>query len=273
MPVTTTIIEPDADAWELARTMSEHDEVMRLILDETLDAAAEGQIMESGRTVCPTLSRVKSPLDRFPTSVRLPTCPRGYTGVWHTHATPDELRNPRNSVPDLATVALGEFDVVNVTGTRTAEFFVAADDRELLAERFNEILGGDFSSSREVAEAIMVGDIDTVAARRAAETELSELFKTTQTGFSDLDADIDEFVLVDPMAYDMHNVLESEMVYAPRFRRGGTYTDEVRRKKDQCYHALSEVNDGLPVNVGEVAFGAAIGTIVGTLVERFVFGR
>lgn len=186
-------ITPDPTAKELAMNMADATSIQKEILEETLASAQRGVIRESGRTICPSLTeRIKGPLARFPKSVDLQLCPggSGLTGVMHTHVTPDEIRHPKHSIPDMANVFLEGADASLVAGTETADVLVATDPREAAAGSFRDALGVEVQTTADVVDAFQTGLIpDPTAARDRVRSRLGPLFSTESTTFRDLTAE------------------------------------------------------------------------------------
>lgn len=285
-------VQPDSDAYDLADRMATNREVQKTILDETLDAAEEGTIMESGRTACGGGARIKGPLARYPTSVSLATCPLSAGGAWHTHVTPDEIRNPENSIPDMANVVYGNLDVSIVTGTESIDVFVAASDRAEMIQEFQNALGAEVESVDDVTSALRDGTINNpVSARNRVRRKLSPLFERRTVGFSQQGTRANELVPMGgdvPMfapSIDAHEAIAfgcskcgSQTVRTPSLTALALYhaTDEkktegVRESFDRCGREMQAASDSLGVDIRALVISQALGTIVGTMVERIVF--
>jgi hypothetical protein len=171
--------------------MIQRDEVMRTILEETLESGRQGNLTESGRTVCGTAKQPLPPILRRYAQVTLPTCPRTVGGTWHTHITRDQLINPENSLPDWANVVFGVIDVSIVVGAETSEVVVGSADRSKMQHELRQVLGVDVDSPEEVVEAIIDGEVQNPPmARVRLRQQLSPLVFEVETSFSDLARDI-----------------------------------------------------------------------------------
>lgn len=184
-------LTPDPDANALAMQMLRNTDTLRAVLEETLASAQNGVLKESGRTVCPRLQdRIMGPLSRFPRSVSLEQCPRGQAGLIHTHVTPDELLTPEHSIPDMANTAFHNVSASIIVGTQTSDVLVAPRNKALMQQAFHDVLGHRVGSTREVIQTMRRGDINPVQTRRELRDELSGLFRTEDTAFPGLTAEV-----------------------------------------------------------------------------------
>jgi hypothetical protein len=270
-------IAPDGDAEDLARRMMGNDDVQREILSETLDSAANGQIKESGRTVCGGGSSIKGPLGRYPTSVELDSCPRGRGGTWHTHVTPDEIRSPQNSLPDMANVIYGYLDASVVVGTDTSEAFIRSANPEAAKAAFEESIGAGVSGAGDVTNAVMSGDVNPTAARRRVRSNLSPLFIERPNGYSDMGSRVPDRVNL--AAPDGLELREAKM-YHPDFSGGPTgrvssvqqMNDTMDEAGKKAIAAASGIDEESPLgNLRNLAISSAVGTVVGEFVTRTLF--
>ena len=181
-----TNLRPAPEAKDLADMMVQMDDIHRTILSETLDGKDDGQIRESGRTICPRNGSVKGPGKRYPKSVQLAGCPLERGGTWHTHVSPGQLRNPNSSLPDMANVVYGLIDVSVVSGTDSTEAIISAEDERAMVGTFQQALGVEAESPEEVYEAVTGGEVNPIRARRRVRAALKPLIMTRQTGFPDL---------------------------------------------------------------------------------------
>lgn len=269
-----SIVEPSDSAYNLAQDMAESYDVMETILIETIESGAEGEFLESGRTVCDSLGGIKGPMGRFPTSVNLASCPWGLAGAWHTHTSPTELRTPNLSLPDMSTVAYGELDVVNVTGTQTATFMVGADDPDLSRRTFNEATGLNTTSSVEVSQAILEGHVNPRSARENARDALQHLFFTVETGFDDIEHGIVEQEGIFAYGHDEYDAVEATLYmhhYNEWSHTPDSWAEEFQQRVHNCQTSLAETANGSNINVGEIVVGTAIGTAVSNVVDRIFF--
>lgn len=250
-------------ATELATRMVENHDVMRTIIGETLSDAVDGDIREAGRTKCPEGGEIKGPLGRFPRAVDLAPCPREVGGTWHTHVTPDEIRNPVNSLPDMANVVFGLTDVSVVAGTETADVVVSETDETDAVAVFQNAIGETVSSTEDVVAAIEDGRIAPETARERAREALSELVFRVETGYGDLNRMVAQ-VPPDNWAAahgsGRNEAFTGNMVGTRTFAPESF--DEASKRAEQ---ALSNSS------VTQIAFSTAIGTIVGNIVEGALF--
>lgn len=174
-------LERDPAADDLLAAMLEARDTMATIVTETIEAHKE-----SGRTVCGQGGKLRGPLARFPSAVELNAqCPLKTSGAWHTHT--HQLRSPDQSLPDMANVVFRNLDASVVVGVETSDTMVAAADRDAMVERFQDALGLEVSSTREVVDALQAGLIpDPPAARRRARSRLGPLIGRASTSFPDL---------------------------------------------------------------------------------------
>lgn len=271
MSIQTAQVTPDESAYDLASRMLSDDETQREIISETLTAAEEGGITESGRTACGDGSRILGPQGRHPTSVNLSMCPFERGGAWHTHVTPDEVRDPNNSIPDMANVVYGLLDVSVVSGTRSSEAIVRADDPDAAREEFNDALGIQASSPKDVVDALMDGRIpDPADAAERVRSRLSSLFKRVRNGFSDLDAwanDV-EYGMVSMQMYEHDAVAYS--TYTSGAVHG--YGNHMVQSFADATASTHQLADRVDVDIANVVLSTAIGTVVGRIVTRALFG-
>lgn len=178
---------PDPAAEKMAGAMLSQDDLMHDILRETVESHQDGQIKESGRTFCPDGGQeVHGPLGRFPTAVDLARCPRGATGVMHTHVTREQLLDPEHSLPDMANVVFGEVDASVVVGAHSSEVMVTPSVESAAQEAFSDALGAGVSSASEVVETVKKGNIDPPSARERVRSNLPSLFYTQATSFPNI---------------------------------------------------------------------------------------
>lgn len=198
-------LEPDPDAKELADRLVDDMELQARIIEETLNSDDEsGVVLESGRTVCGVDedARPLEPYDRYEDAVDLRGCRSSQTGIYHTHTTPHELRQPQHSLPDYANVVFGNADASVVSGTKTSSVLVAASDPEEMRREYANAIGLDADSVHDVAEAVQSGMIpDPSAARDAVRSALGDLVYDVDTPHPDLDGDVD--TVQTPMASDV----------------------------------------------------------------------
>jgi hypothetical protein len=180
-------LQPNADALALAEDMIQRDDVMRSIIQETLESGRQGQLTESGRTVCGTARRPLPPILRRFAQVTLPTCPVRVGGTWHTHITREQLLRSENSLPDWANVAFGVVDVSIVVGAEMSEVVVGSADRSVMVNELRQVLGTQVENVEDVIEAILDGQVqDPPSARARLRSQLRPLVFDVDTAFPDL---------------------------------------------------------------------------------------
>jgi hypothetical protein len=274
MPAT---LEPSPTAEGILGLMVDRDDVQRTILEETLASAAEGQILESGRTLCSSQTQIRGPLERFPRAVDLQQCPiSGGGGAWHTHVTPKQLMTPENSLPDIGSVVFGQLDVIAVVGADSAEYVMAADDREAMVQEFRDAIGADIQEQSQLVSAIRSGRIQPVTARRRVRQRMGNLFTTQQTGFSDLSTRVrDMFQTTAKQPDESYESVELAMLhhkrspgYADGMAHPLTANEVTGRMGESAEQTISNV---IPESVRSTAIGAAVGTVVGNIVNSLFF--
>lgn len=268
---TAVLFAPDEEAMGLARQLEGAEDVHREIINETLTSAENGQIKESGRTVCGSLSKVLSPIARFSKRVTLDSCPRGASGGLHSHVTLDELQTPHNSLPDIATVMYGQMDVSGVVGTDSMELVVRADDGDAAKEVFNDIVGVEGSSPNRVVNAVLSGDIDPDRAHTEVRRRLGSLFLTSQTGYHDLRRHAESlFPLDNPVEFGQYDAHEAAVFQIVMQQEEPRNTFE---KLDDVGDQVEQVETPGDDSLRNLAIGAAVGTVVGTVIEKVVIDR
>ena len=263
-------LQRDETADWLADEMMERDDIMRAIIAETIQTSKDGQIKEAGRTVCPSSGDLRGPHARYPTAIDLQACPSDRTGTWHTHVTQDELRNPHNSIPDIANVVFGLVDVSIVAGTETADIVVRADEKENMIQTFNEAIGGDYSSVDDVNRDIMDGYINAVEARERIRNGLDSLIYRASTGYEDLDRKVDTVQTSIPMnmsQYDanMHMVSSYQTGPVGDFRAG---VDQFNQTFESIGRRVPDIING---ETGGMIVSTATGVFVSRLAEEILF--
>jgi len=259
----TAQISPDADSLQLAREMVDNRSVMTEIITETITSAKAGSIKEAGRTICPGSGSVKGPLQRFPRAVDLAACPVSRGGTYHTHVTANEMRTPENSLPDMANVVYGLTDVSVVVGTQTADVIVAAGDREQAVVEFENAIGESVSGPRELHDAITGRRIEPTTARARARRALDPMTFTAETGFPDLESEID--------------AVRSEQWAAPMVSgKNEAYTGQsspLGFNADSVEKAAQSADEIVPGDqIKGLVISTTIGTVIGGLIDRVVFG-
>lgn len=268
---TPNSIRPSPASEELFDLMQEQDEIQREILTETLQARENGQILESGRTMCNSPLQVHGPLARFPTAVDLHRCPVSSGGAWHTHVTPDQIRSPENSLPDIAAVLFEQLDVIAVVGTESAEYLLSADDPDAARDELRDAIGEDVQSPSDVVDAIESGRIAPQQARRRVRQRLSPLFTTVTTGFTEMsvsDAGPEPVAASQPYEAVELQMAQQDVAYHDLMTNPhgvNLVASEMGRQAEQMS------GEKIPGDISGTATGAAVGTIVGTIVDRILF--
>lgn len=272
------------EADELAQQMLEQRDVMRTILEEVLASAEDGEIRESGRTVCGSAKDPRGPLARKFTSVSLPTCPIRVGGAWHAHVTEGELKNPESSLPDVANVVFGKLEASIVVGTQSAEVVLAAEDRDAQVAAFQEALGVDVGSPHDVVNAVLSGAVNPSQARQRVRDTLSpRLVYRTDTGFEDLTREVEQldvleqqFVATATGRQPVPALMCYEYYHPARRSSTAPFSFEQQRAtaRNLCEpieRAETTVRES-DIQILQPAVGAAIGVVVGRIVERALFG-
>jgi len=273
-------LTPAADATRLAEEMLAARDVMEAVLTETIESARSGDALESGRTVCGDTANIKLPFERSPKSVELRSCPVDLIGLYHTHPTPDQLRNPEHSLPDVANVALGPVDVSIIVGTHTSDVVLAPDDREAMHQTFRQSLGLDVSSTTEVVYALDQGIIeDPTEARERVREGMNGLITRQRTGFQSLDQQVDDLdlpsVAVSALEGYEHDHPEPDDRRQPRTPVGGPDAGKLRHRS-RC--VCDGVKGRAPSEIGGVdlrtlVISQTVGTLVGNVANEVIFKR
>lgn len=268
-------LRPDADAQRLASQMLESGELGE-ILEETVQSARNGRITESGRTYCPSLSEsLIGPAARFPRSVKLEECPvRGRTGLMHTHVTAGQLSNPDHSLPDIANVVFHSPDASVVVGTETADVLVRAENEGEMEAAFQEAIGVPVSNTHDVVAAIRQREIsDPVAARERVRSAFGPLFRRESAGFPRIARQIQQLQQAgDISAAAPYHQIECLQVEAERVRK--TETVVPTETRDRMRALSDDIAAQFPTSrVRDTAVSVAIGTVVSTVLNEFVFDR
>lgn len=264
-----TGLRPSQDAQHLAEQMLTARETMATVMRETLANARSGRIRESGRTFCPsTAQRVLSPISRFPRAVELEQCPRGVTGVMHTHTTVDELRNPHHSLPDVANTVFRGIDASIVVGTQSADVLVVSESPELTQNRFVDALGVEVTSPRGVVRAIRTRRIDPVEARARVRDALAPLFSRRSTGFQRFESELGHLSGTVAASIPLH---DAELLATAVGQHGFQLT--LPRTNQQLRRLSTNFRQSIPGDIQDLIIGQTVGTIIGNLVDNLVFGK
>jgi len=242
--------------------MAGNDRVMREILDETITSGEQGRLLESGRTMCAAKSEVDAPVARFPRAVDLSRCPVGLSGVWHTHATENQIEHPTNSLPDIANVIFADVDVHFAVGTRTAEAVIAPRDPDAAQEAYRNAVGVDVRSVEGIVEALDTGRIsDYTAAHERIRNALGPLTVRYQTSYDDLERRANNYFGVTGERPPTETVRAAapEQTTAPDAGR-------IRQRSRNAGKIFDEIEGRL--NLKSEAASTTIGIVVGSAVSR-----
>jgi len=260
-------LTPTQHAEELFEFMRESDSTMRTIIEETLDSAREGRLLESGRTVCGPNTTPKPPISRFPQAVDLRGCPRVGTGAFHTHASKPQLTDAEHSLPDLANVAFHDVTVSIVVGTRSAEVVFQATNDAAMRAAFREALGVQVDTTRDVARALTTGQItDPAAARERVRDAFGDCTARFRTDYDDLYQRLTESgdVPIGGVITDAAPELGQNAMHGPDAAGLRKQSREISRMmKDQ----MSDL--GLKQEVVSQTVSVTVGTVVGNAVGGF----
>jgi hypothetical protein len=260
-----TGLSPAPAAMDMVREMIGRDDIKREILEETLSSSKNGQVLESGRTACGSTDRLYGPLGRYPRSVELRPCPRGVAGAFHTHVTASELRSPTLSLADVGIVVFTSLDAIQVTGTNTEEFFVAADDEGRMREVFEDVTGA--TSVEGVVDSVMSGRLDPASAQSRLRSELSPLFMESNTGYTSYHPEIAEMSPIVPSSPAQYDELEA-MLLKPRL---GTLPDvepsNFTERVDMVGRRYAQL---FPGDAFDMVKSEAVATTIGLVIGRFV---
>lgn len=263
------MVEPNPNAVALADEMMGRDDIMRTILSETIEAAENGTPREAGRTYCEAWGSILRPTDTGTNSINLQTCVSGAVGVWHTHPGAEGLTQPINSLPDMANAVFGHVDASVVPGVETADIIVAPADPAAAQEEFRRAIGADVQSALDVRDAITARRIDPVQSRRRAREVLSGLIVTADTGYTDLGAP--QTVAAGPTAAAGSQAVcacsTEESKPAPTYP--AACLEDANSEFDLAAENVEERIDNL--NIGSIAISAAVGNVVGEVVNRVLF--
>jgi hypothetical protein len=271
-------MRPDPDAERLAEQMVMADDTMHTILSETLNAAENGEVLESGRTTCGTIASQMNPVQRFPKSVDLVECPRGVSGTWHSHVRRSELTNPEHSLPDMANVVFGTIDASVVVGSETSDVVMAAANRREMQETFRNVLGLDVRSTADVVDAIEGDEIqDYQNARDRVRREFGPLFRTVDMPFVEMRSRVTNLVTGGEISARSPAPAGSHL--EPMYRSGdwagrGTSRGGERsaRRVDRVRGRFRDAGPDSPVatNLGATVAESAAGSMVTIATKRVI---
>lgn len=273
----TADLEPSDKADGVLGLMLDREDIQRTILEETLASERNGQILESGRTLCSSPSDIKGPLERFPRAVDLQRCPiTGMGGAWHTHVTPHQLLNPDNSLPDIGSVIFGQLDVIGVVGAESAEYVIASDDSDAMIREFRDAVGADIDSPGELVAAVQSGRVNPQTANRRVRQRMSGMFVREPTGFSDLVERIKERHQTTTAMQQPYEAVELSMIQtrADRIQYADAMSSPYTCNQmtgQMATTAEQTISDAIPDAIKGPAIGAAVGTVVGNIVNSLFF--
>ena len=276
---------PAADPAHAAETMFSDSDVGELTLRETIQSAIDGDgLLESGRTWCSSDAEgeLREAHERYPAAVDLAGCPPGDTvATWHTHTTPDQLRNPEHSLPDVANVVFGRVDASIIPGTETDHVLVAAADREAMKQEFRNTLGADVDSTADVVDAIADGTVTQPSiVRERLEQSFAPLTRRVSVDRPKLAQAVDDLfdgdtdTITGPICDGAHS-LECD----PHQPGGDTVVEQtrhlraagvMRREARVASYGLRETLEGY--DVGATVVGTTVGMFTSRVLERVVFG-
>lgn len=276
-------IIPDQHAMELADQLVESP-LNDSVLHETLQAAENGSITESGRTVCSTLDNVSKPIARHPMAVDLPGCrPWDATGIIHSHVTPDEIRNPVHSLPDIANVLYGNATASVIPGTETTHVVVRPTDATVAEARsaFDNVLGVSVDNPEDVSQAVDNGAIVSLdTAQKRVVNELKPIIDRVEYPRPEAAAKLEEL----PLDEDQPAMVASELAFMngepqpeprpaeERIEPKPSHFRAVDRHREIATH-VRQMGDGDTSGfIRATIISNVIGTIVGGVVSRAVFG-
>jgi len=276
-------LSPDPDAHRLAQDMIQRDEVMRTIISETLESGRQGELTESGRSVCGTARQPLPPILRQFARVTLPACPRTVGGTWHSHVTRDQLLGPENSLPDWANVAFGVIDVSIVVGVERSEVVIGSSERSVMQHELQQVLGTEVRSVDEVVDVIMNGDVgDPATARARLRQQLKPLVFEVDTAFPDLAEEIrDAFASLsslDPVderiamvaACPMYGLQSRESRAVARLGSFGQFRSLARANAEDMRRLSKKALPPDDVDLRSQAWATGIGVFVSQMLAGFL---
>lgn len=259
-------------------------DINQAILEETLDSAMDGQILESGRTACGNAGNTIGPSLRMPTAVELAACPvGGVEGVWHTHVTRSQFENPEHSLPDIANVIFEGIDTSIVTGVRTSQVFYAPDDLAAGETVFRDVLGLEVNSTAEVKQSIVDGRIPEPAdARSRMFSAFGPLVVRRSTPLLDASSiaqnlDVIPRTMAGPdggdIAYELYECAMDELFAGAGVSgvvASQAATDRTTEYLRQTWDDLADVSRYIASRGLDDALGIVIGTLIA---RRFINGK
>lgn len=275
-------LTPGQEAEDMGEFLIENRDLHEEVLVETIDSAENGQIKESGRTVCGPETTLP-PQVRFPRSVRLQRCPvANGAGIIHSHVSHDELMSPQHSIPDVANVILVDNIVASmVVGLDQSELLLAPADRDAGHAAFETAIGVPVDTPADVQEAVERGQIESFhAVRRRLKRELSPLFQKCDTAFPELKQRVENLALPQHAPVAAHAPVDArgEPIAACETARrlsghttpkASTAAGRLRQKQSECGDRLKDSANDL--GLGERIVDSAIGSIIGRGVEAVLF--
>lgn len=260
----------DRDAEILAESMIRAEGVHRAILEETIESARAGSLKEAGRTACGSLDDVRVPFRRFPTAVELAECPVGVgAGIWHTHVSREQFRNPTHSLPDWGNVVFGHVDVSAVVGTQSIEVVMAPTDLAAMQKAFREAMGVDVFSKRGIIAAIISDQVDPEAARERVKQRLAPVVRRHTVSFSDIDANAGVIPTEDELRHAIaaaYPSIPTTALYCSELTDAAS--PDIAGLRKQSRMATAALGD-IAMRFGDEAITQAIGVAVGQAIAGF----
>lgn len=276
----TSALAPLQEAQQLGDILARNEEIHREILDETLASAEAGRLLESGRTVCGEPSDIRLPFERSARSVELSGCPTPNAGIWHTHVTHDQLRNPEHSLPDWANIVYDVVDASMVVGMETSEVTVQTADRDAVRREFHDVLGIRADSPAGVVRALANGDIENPPrARDRLRQRLSGTVRRIDTAYPEFEERLETAIPdEDPRDQLAPGTPERKEQFPtpPAGGRGPHSVPDIgnlRAQSRSIGEIAARINQMAPVDVKEQAFGTMIGTTIGFGVQHYFLDR
>jgi hypothetical protein len=258
-------IKRDPAAFKLSEEMLRRDDVMREILRETIRGANAGEVREAGRTKCPQGEQIRGPLGRFSKAINLYKCPEGEGGVWHTHVTPAEIQTPENSLPDMANVIYGLTNASIVVGTQSADVVIAPEDPLAARNVFESVIGVKLDGPSQLVDEIASGRVVPAATRRRVRERMGELFYTAETGFGEVQRELDT---IEPRNWATQKGSgRNEAFSGNKQTLPAVETANIEAAATEMSSKLEDLE------IGQLVISTAIGSIVGEVVNKVLLGE
>lgn len=206
---------PTIEAESLFETMLSKVGLQQEILSETIESAEDGHPKEAGRTIC-NESSVKDALNRFDRAVELQQCPSGSAAIMHSHVSVPQLRTPEHSLPDIGNVLFNDIDVSMVLGVEEHDVLLAPEDSDAAVSTFQQTIGVEATSTKEVVKGLKDGSIrDYAGTRRRVRGRLPQLFEVVEVDFPELQSRVNnlstdgKLPAHEPMTANFHTIARS----------------------------------------------------------------